>query len=76
MNAGKITFDIGPLFTVLPWMSTVASALVPDSWTSVRAVLAAHPDASVTFSAGPVWEYQQATNKGYYRTFTGVAMRF
>jgi hypothetical protein len=76
MNAGKVTFDVAPLANVLPWMSSAAKAIIPDSYPSVRAVLDYNPDSEVTFSAGPVWEYRQANNKGYFRVFTGLALHF
>jgi len=74
MNAGKVSLEVSPLFNVLPWMQQGALALIPSSWASVRAVLTPASGSNVTFSLGPTWEYQQTTNKGYYRTFTGLAM--
>ena len=76
MNAGKITLNIAPLFNVLPWVQAAASAVVPDSWTSVHKIIASNPDQSVTFSAGPVWQYRQIGNKGYFKIFTGLALHF
>lgn len=76
MNAGKITLDVAPLANVLPWVQLAASAVVPASWQGVQNVLASNPDKSVTFSAGPVWEYRQLDNKGYFRVFTGLALHF
>src|SRR5262249_45371407 len=74
MNAGKITFDVGPVFNVLPWMETEASSLLPDG--NVKSLIAPMPNSPVTFSAGPMWEYQQLTNKGYFKVFTGLALQF
>ena len=76
LNAGKLTFDVSPLANVLPWVQNAASAVVPDSWPAVRQVLASNPDQSVTFSAGPVWQYRQLNNKGYFKIFTGLALHF
>lgn len=76
MNSGQITFDIAPLANVLPWMQRGAKSIVPASWTATRAMLEATPESQVSFSAGPVWEYRQATNKGYFRLFTGLALHF
>ena len=76
MNAGKISFEIAPLINVLPWMQTGLLALVPVSWASTRAMLTPVAGQPVTFSAGPVWHYSQAANKGYYRTFTGLSFHF
>jgi hypothetical protein len=75
-NAGQFTFDIGPLFNILPWMQTLALEVIPDKYAQIRAILAPNPGAPVTFSAGPVFQYQEATNKGYYKTFTGLALHF
>lgn len=76
MASGQVTFDVAPLANVLPWMQRGANLLVPSSWTATRAVLAATPESPVSFSAGPVWEWKQATNKGYFRVFTGLALHF
>lgn len=76
LNAGKVTFDVAPLANVLPWMQNGLNAVVPDSWTATRKILASNPDSSVTFSAGPVWEYSQLTNKGYFKFFSGLALHF
>ncbi len=62
--------------SLLPWMQRGASALVPSSWEGTQKVLASNPDQSVSFSAGPLWKFSQAMNKGYYRTFTGLALKF
>ena len=76
LNAGKVTFDIGPVFNVLPWFQTAAAAVLPDTW-SIKGILAPNQGQQpVTFSAGPMWQYEQATNKGYYKTFCGVALHF
>lgn len=77
MNSGKITVDVAPLANVLPWMQEAARAAIPRGWTAIRSVIDYDPSGdSVTFSAGPVWEYQQRTNKGYLRIFTGLALHF
>lgn len=79
MNAGKITFDVAPLFNVLPWMQSGARAITPSKWTGLVDALTPVQDpeaAPVTFSAGPAWEYQQATNKGFFRVFAGLALHF
>lgn len=76
MQSGNVTLDVGPLANVLPWVQTAAQMVVPSSWQSVQKVLSSSPDRSVTFSAGPVWEYQQRTNRGYFRIFSGLALHF
>lgn len=76
MSSGRLSFEAGPLFNVLPWMQTAASAATPQSWTAVRSILASNPDSSVSFSAGPLWAYKSETNKGYFRIFTGLALHF
>jgi hypothetical protein len=78
INAGQVTFAAGPLANVLPWMQRAGLAIVPESWTWARSVLDYGGDETdaVTFSAGPVWQYKQATNKGYFRIFTGLALHF
>lgn len=78
MAGGKATIDIAPLANVLPWVQSVALLVIPDRWAGIRSVVAPTPALSqpVTFSAGPVWEYQQRTNKGYFRVFTGVALHW
>lgn len=75
-NAGKFTLDVAPLANVLPWMQRGVLAVVPDKWAGFRNLLAPSTDAPVTFSAGPVWQYRQANNKGYFRVFTGLALHF
>lgn len=76
MNAGKITLDVSPLANVLPWVQNAALAIVPVSWEGVQKVLSSNVDHSVSFSAGPVWQYSQRTNKGYFKIFTGLALSF
>ena len=76
MMGGKVSVVLGPVVNVLPWMSAAALGLIPESWTSVRGVVTPAKANDVTFSAGPMWEYQQITNKGYYRTFAGLALHF
>jgi len=77
LNAGKITFDVAPLANVLPWMQNGLLAVTPASWAWAQKILApAAGGEPVTFSAGPVWEYKQLTNKGYFRVFTGLALHF
>jgi hypothetical protein len=78
INAGQVTFAAGPLANVLPWMQRAGLAIVPERWTWARSVLDYGGDETdaVTFSAGPVWQYKQATNKGYFRIFTGLALHF
>jgi hypothetical protein len=76
MNAGKVTLDLAPLANVLPWMQRGVLAVVPDKWAGLRGLLAPTPDAPVTFSAGPAWQYRQIENKGYFKCFTGLALHF
>jgi len=77
MNAGKVTFDIAPLANVLPWMQSAGQAIVPTGWKTLRSVVDYDSSGdNLTFSAGPVWEYKQLTNKGYFRVFTGLALHF
>lgn len=76
MNAGKMTFDVAPLANVLPWMTTGLLAVVPESWEGLRNILKPGDGVPVTFSAGPVFEYQQRTNKGYFRLFSGLSLHF
>lgn len=76
MNAGNATLDVAPLANVLPWVQTAALAITPDSWSVTRRMLSSNVDHSLTFSAGPVWQYRQANNKGYFRIFTGLALAF
>ncbi len=76
MNAGQLTFDVAPLFNVLPWMQSGAKAIVPAKYSAIHKMLDSSPDQSVTFSAGPVWQYRQASNKGYFRIFAGLALHF
>lgn len=76
MNAGKITFDVAPLANVLPWFQSAALAVIPDKFASVRSVLAPATGNAVTFSAGPVFQYRQANNHGYFKLFTGLALHF
>jgi hypothetical protein len=76
MIAGKVSFEVAPLFNVLPWMQRAAASLIPDKFASVKSLLTPSVGCPVTFSIGPTWEYQQSTNKGYYRTFTGLALQW
>ncbi len=67
MTAGNITFDVAPLANVVPWIQS-----------GIQTATGVHyiDNPAVTISAGPVWEYKQSTNKGYYRTFIGLALHF
>ena len=78
VNEGNFTFDVAPLANVLPWMAAAGYALTPASWSGLRHIFApaVQPALPVTFSAGPVWEYQERTNKGYFKIFTGLALHF
>ncbi len=76
MNEGKITFDAAPLANVLPWFQKAVAQLAPASWTAAHAIFDPGPNGPTTFSAGPVWEYRQAENKGYFRVYTGLALQF
>lgn len=77
VNAGKITFDVAPLANVLPWMQSLGRSIIPEGWATLRSLVEYNASGdAITFSAGPVWEYQQRTNKGYFRVFTGLALHF
>lgn len=76
MNAGKLTFDVGPIANVMPWAQSAALAVVPAKWQSLVKVLSPSADQSVTFSAGPMFEYSQANNHGYFKIFTGLQLSF
>lgn len=76
MNSGKLTFDIAPLSNVLPWFQSAALAIVPSKWTPLIKVLTPSQDQSITFSVGPVFEYSQANNHGYFKVFTGLKLNF
>ncbi len=77
INAGNITFDVAPLANVLPWMQSAGKALIPSGWTGLRSIVDYDQTGdAISFSAGPVWEYKQLTNKGYFRIFTGLALHF
>ena len=77
LNAGKVTFDVAPLFNVFPWMVSALKSVTPAN-SKAAAMLQAAPSAGdpITFSAGPVWEYSQLNNKGYFKVFTGLALHF
>ncbi len=72
INAGKATFDAAALFNIFPWMVSGAKVVAPAKF---QPLINSAPSA-VTFSAGPVWEYRQSDNKGYFFVFTGVALHF
>lgn len=82
--AGQWTFIAAPLFNVIPMAQAVAYSLTPDSLPGLQRVFApgpvsidtGRPASPVTFSGGPAWEYKSATNKGYFRVFTGLALHF
>lgn len=76
MNGGNFTFNAAPLSNVLPIFQAVALAVTPAKWVGVIKVLTPSGDGSVTFSAGPAFEYKQATNRGYFRVFTGLRLSF
>jgi hypothetical protein len=77
INAGKITFDVGPIANILPWMQSAGKAVIPEGWTAVRAVVDYDPTGDpITFSAGPMFQYRQIDNKGYFKVFSGLAMHF
>lgn len=76
INAGKITLDIGPVANVLPWFQTAALAVTPAKWDGLIKVLTPSTSSPVTFSAGPIWEYSQLANHGYFKVFTGLALQF
>jgi hypothetical protein len=75
MNAGKVTLDLAPLANILPWVSAAIGAL-PGYWGGIQDILAPKDTPPVTFSAGPVWQYRQIENRGYFRIFTGLALHF
>lgn len=75
-HAGKITLDVAPLANVLPWIDVVIQSALPDNYLSPIHWVQAQNGQAITFSAGPVFEYQQLTNKGYFRLFTGLALHF
>lgn len=76
MVAGHLTFDVGPIFNVLPWMQSGFKAVAPANWGWAQAITAKAGKEPVTFSAGPVWQYQQAQNRGAFLIFTGLALHF
>lgn len=76
MNSGKLTLNVAPLANVLPWFAAGALLVTPDSWSNVRKFFTPGPAGPVTFSAGPVWQYKEETNKGYFKVFTGLALHF
>ena len=76
MNGGKVTFDVAPLANVVPWVQNAALALTPAKWQGLVKVLTPSGPQAVTFSCGPVWEYSQAANKGYFKVFTGLQLSF
>lgn len=76
MNAGNITFDIAPIANIVPWVQNAAVALIPSSWTGLVKVLKQKSGQAVTFSIGPVWEYNQIKNKGYFKVFVGFQLNF
>ena len=73
MNAGKITVDVAPLANVAPWAQQGLLAVVPASWAGLRNALSSQSGA-LSFSGGPVWEYRQSSNKGYFMVFTGLSL--
>lgn len=76
MNAGHITFDVAPLANVVPWVQNIALAVIPSSWTGLVNIIEPKQGQPVTFSAGPVWEYNQLKDKGYFKVFTGLQLNF
>ena len=79
MNAGKLTFDVAPLANVLPSVIGGLLYLAPADWQQTwKAAQASAPtrSTSLTISAGPVWEYSQAANRGRFKIFSGLALQF
>ena len=74
LNEGKLTFDVAPIANVAPWAVRGLQAVVPTSWSGLQEILAETGTGNVTFSAGPVWQYSQLRNKGYFKVFTGLAL--
>ena len=82
--AGRYTFIVAPLFNVLPVIQALAYQMTPDTLPGLQRLFSPTPanpvtglpTAPATFSAGPAWEYKSATNKGYFRVFTGLALHF
>lgn len=68
VNAGQFTFDYAPVFNIMPWMGNAIEYFDPGAYSGQT--------SPVTISAGPVWEYQELTNKGYFKVFTGLALHF
>lgn len=65
INAGKVSFVVGPVINILPAFFNVIPGL--GEFLS---------PSNAIFAAGPMWEYKQSTNKGYARFFTGLALHF
>lgn len=76
MNAGKITFDVAPVANIVPWIQNTVLFFIPSSWIGLVNILSPEDGHPVTFSAGPVWEYRQLNNKGYFKIFTGLQLNF
>ena len=76
MSGGKLTFEVAPLANILPWFQSAALAVAPAKWTGLIKILTPSADQSVTFSFGPVWSYSQASNKGSFKLFSGLALHF
>lgn len=76
LSEGKLTLDMGPVANVLPWFQTAALAATPSSWQGLINILTPSAGSSVTFSAGPIWEYSQLANHGYLKVFSGLQLNF
>lgn len=68
INAGKATFIVAPLFGLAPWGQLLLEKIYPG--------LTFLKDPAVSMSFGPAWEYQQATNRGYFRIYSGLSLNF
>lgn len=77
LNSGKLTFDVAPMANLLPWMQSGIAALAPASWESVHYMVDSAPgEQPVTIAVGPLWEYRQLENKGYFMVVTAFALHF
>lgn len=76
LNAGKITLDVAPIANVLPWLQNAAISITPAKWQGLINILTPASGQTVTFSAGPCWQYSQLQNKGFFKVFAGLELNF
>jgi len=83
LGAGKNLAGIGPVLNVMPWAKSFAlmalNTVAPGKAPNLRGLLAPVMDSQgldLSMAISPLWAYGINTDKGYFRIFTGAAVKF